>query len=148
MFAPKWYYERVLFWLVLLVLVAHWTLAKADDWLTGSGVSHHEKRRGYRELNWGAGWEHTLSRNTSIVGGFYDNSLDRTTLYLGGTYTPLHYKELSFGFLDVLASGYSHGPNVVPTPPIPFAKWEGKKYGADVIWVPGVVVGLQFKARW
>jgi hypothetical protein len=122
----------------------------AQTWGAVTCCSYHTDRTaGYNEHNGGLGLEHVLGENWSALGGFYDNSFHRTTVYAGAAYTPLRVSVFKAGVAAFAATGYEY-------PIVPAAaavlEMEYERVGANLLfiphsrWAPGVV-GLQLKVR-
>ena len=73
---------RILFLITLWVISA---AIQAETYVQINGVSVHD-RSGYNGLNYGAGVEHTLTRDWNVAGGWYYNSERRGSGYAYGRY--------------------------------------------------------------
>ena len=76
-------------------------------WLVLSGASHHFQpdRRDWREINPGAGIEKEFTGTPWVASaGYFRNSYDRDTWYLGGRWMPLAAGPFRFGAFGLLAS--------------------------------------------
>lgn len=125
------------------------TPASADDWLTISGYSYHLTRRNeYRADNPGLGWErHTPDQNVTYAAGYYRNSYDRDTFYLGGRWEPLELGPARFGVFLALASGYW-----TPVVALPMVSIEHGPVGINLVAAPTIgkyagYVGAQLKFK-
>lgn len=132
---------RALAALALLVLAPS---AAAETWIALSGVSYHFHRDKPRnELNVGVGIEYAASPRWRLVAGMYHNSNYQTSTYAGAFYSPWQVGRARFGTVLGIVTGYSQ-----PLPlAIPAAAWEGRAWGVNVTWVPGVVMATQVKLR-
>lgn len=119
--------------------------ANAETWVSVMGASYHTDREaGYNEKNPGVGIEQG-DKNLRAVLGYYRNSLNRDTFYLGVSNTPIHIGGFNFGYTAGLASGY---PNQAPLFAGALVTYERNGYGANLIAapaMPGVVFTLQLK---
>lgn len=123
----------------------------ADTWISATVASYHFDRTvDHNEHNWGLGFEHGLSGNWRVVGGYYRNSYAKRTVYAGFLWLPLHDGNLHAGLTLAGATGYTNpvDPIVLPT-----IAWEGKTLGANLGVMPALnkkivnVIGLQLKVR-
>jgi len=142
-------------WLICAVVLAailaqHET--RADTWGVATITSHHfDRSAGHNERNFGVGIEQDVRPDLRAVVGFYDNSFNRMTTYIGVAFMPLHLGNFSFGLVGVLASGYGSGGRFLPVA-LPVVQYERNGWGANIGVVPGTkespgVVGLQLKWR-
>lgn len=74
------------------------------------GFSWHAQERGsgrvWNERNVGLGIRHMYSDTWSVQAGAFRNSVDRTTVYVVGNYTPLQLGMVRAGVFDGLGTGY------------------------------------------
>ena len=87
------------------------------DWLIASGASHHFQpdRRRWREFNPGVGFEREFTATPWVASaGYFRNSYDRDTWYLGGRWMPLAAGPLRLGVFGLLASGYPSPILILP----------------------------------
>ena len=118
------------------------------DWLTLSGVSHHFQpdRRDWREVNPGIGMEREFTGTPWVASaGYFRNSYDRNTFYLGGRWMPLAAGPFRFGAFGLLATGYP-SPILV----LPAASAQIGRVGANLVALPNLpgysgYVGLQLR---
>ncbi len=118
------------------------------DWLTLSGVSHHFQpdRRDWREVNPGVGMEREFTGTPWVASaGYFRNSYDSNTVYLGGRWMPLEAGPFRFGVFGLLASGYP-SPILV----LPAASAQIGRVGANLVALPNLpgysgYVGLQVR---
>ena len=118
------------------------------DWLTLSGLSHHFQpdRRDWREVNPGAGLEREFTGTPwTASAGYFRNSYDRNTVYLGGRWMPLAAGPFRFGAFGLVATGYPSPVLVLPT-----VSAQLGRVGANLIAVPNLpgysgYLGLQLR---
>ena len=118
------------------------------DWLTLSGVSHHfqPERRDWRESNPGIGLEREFTGTPWVASaGYFRNSYDRHTVYLGGRWMPLAAGPFRFGAFGLVATGYPSPVLVLPT-----VSAQLGRVGANLIAVPNLpcysgYLGLQLR---
>ena len=118
------------------------------DWLTLSGLSHHFQpdRRDWREVNPGAGLEREFTGTPwTASAGYFRNSYDRNTFYLGGRWLPLAAGPFRFGAFGLLASGYP-SPILV----LPAVSAQIGRVGANLVVLPNLpgysgYLGLQLR---
>jgi hypothetical protein len=118
------------------------------DWLTFSGASHHFQpdRRDWRELNPGAGLEREFTGTPWVASaGYFRNSYDRNTFYLGGRWMPLEAGPFRFGAFGLLATGYPSPILILPAVSAQFGR-----VGANLIALPNLpgysgYLGLQIR---
>lgn len=122
--------------------------APHQDWLTLSGVSHHFQpdRRDWREVNPGIGMEREFTGTPWVASaGYFRNSYDRNTFYLGGRWMPLEAGPFRFGAFGLLATGYP-SPILV----LPAASAQIGRVGANLVALPNLpgysgYIGLQLR---
>ena len=118
------------------------------DWLTFSGASHHFQpdRRDWRELNPGAGLEREFTGTPWVASaGYFRNSYDRNTFYLGGRWMPLEAGPFRFGAFGLLATGYPSPILILPAVSAQFGR-----VGANLVALPNLpgysgYLGLQLR---
>ena len=77
-----------------------------------NGISVHD-RPGYNGWNYGAGFEHTLTRDWNVAGGWYHNSEHRGSGYVYGRYSFYKKHDWDFGIGVGAVTGYQRSA-VVP----------------------------------
>jgi len=145
---------RFLFWsiIVLCVLSGIRQACATDLWLSATVASYHSNRDAeYNERNYGLGFEYGAADRWRAVGGVYDNSYYRTTVYGGALYLYPVSQSIKVGVMLGLASGYSHVVGPLAPVALPTIAIEGKQFGANIGVMPsrggGIgTVGLQVKA--
>lgn len=118
------------------------------DWLTLSGISHHFQpdRRDWRETNPGFGFEREFKDTPWVASaGYFRNSYDRNTLYVGGRWMPLEAGPFRFGAFGLLASGYPSPILVLPAASLTIGR-----VGANLVALPNLpgysgYLGLQIR---
>ena len=118
------------------------------DWITVSGLSHHFQpdRRNWREANPGAGFEREFDGTPWVAtAGYFRNSYDRNTFYVGGRWMPLAAGPFRFGTFGLVATGYPSPVLVLPT-----VSAQLGRVGANLIAVPNLpgysgYLGLQLR---
>ena len=118
------------------------------DWLTLSGLSHHFQpdRRDWREVNPGAGLEREFTGTPwTASAGYFRNSYDRNTFYLGGRWMPLAAGPFRFGAFGLVATGYPS-----PVLVLPAVSAQIGRVGANLIALPNLpgysgYLGLQLR---
>jgi len=118
------------------------------DWLTLSGLSHHFQpdRRDWREVNPGAGLEREFTGTPwTASAGYFRNSYDRNTFYLGGRWMPLAAGPFRFGAFGLLATGYPS-----PVLVLPAVSAQIGRVGANLVALPNLpgysgYLGLQLR---
>lgn len=109
--------------------------AEADYALVVSGFSwHFRQNRDYRGDNPGLG----LERSTAIDGlymtaGYFRNSYDKNTFYVGARYMPLQWRRWRGGAYLLLGSGYPS-----PVLPLPGIAFDGKRIGLNIVFAPTI----------
>ena len=88
------------------------TLPKSQTYVQINGVSVHD-RSGYNGINFGAGVEHTVTRDWNVAGGWYYNSERRGSGYAYGRYTVYKQDSWDFGIGVGAVTGYQRA-TVVP----------------------------------
>lgn len=87
------------------------------SYLTVSALSYHmNRKKGYNEVNAGAGVEYELTRTFALVAGFYRNSRpdkDAVSTYGGFSYMPVSLGPLRAGVMLGAVTGYKQA-NVLP----------------------------------
>lgn len=126
--------------------------AKAEEpWAVASLGSHHFSDDHFNQRNLGFGFEYPTSRRRlAAVGGAYDNSFERTSVYGGVAWTPLGVGGVAWlGFVAGAITGYGHPvlPLILPT-----VQFEHRRVGLNVFYAPRIkdgasVLGFQAKVR-
>jgi len=93
---------RILFLITLWVISA---AIQAETYVQINGVSMHD-RSGYNGLNYGAGVEHTLTRDWNVAGGWYYNSERRGSGYAYGRYPVYKTHDWDIGIGIGAVTGY------------------------------------------
>lgn len=80
-----------------------------------NGFSFHD-HKGYNGINWGLGLEKPLSDKTSVSVGWYENSINRTSLYASIRYSGYNHRDWDLGVRAGLVTGYrwSVAPVLIP----------------------------------
>ena len=118
------------------------------DWLTVSGLSHHFQpdRRDWREVNPGAGFEREFTGTPWVASaGYFRNSYDRHTIYVGGRWMPLAAGPFRFGAFGLVATGYPS-----PVLVLPAVSAQLGRVGANLVALPNLpgysgYLGLQLR---
>ena len=125
--------------------------SRADEesvWLTTGEWSRHNEqdKHHYRQNNTGVGIQYDVNSDASALVGYYENSIHRSTFYMGMTYTPWHFGNAKIGVMGAMATGYTE---VIPAIPIAslYGTYEHGRFGANFYWLPTVVVAVQLKVR-
>ena len=84
----------------------------ADTYVQVNGVSLHD-RPGYNGLNYGAGVEHTVTKDWTVAGGWYYNSERRGSTYVYGRYAFYKKDSWDIGVAVGAVTGYQRA-TVVP----------------------------------
>jgi hypothetical protein len=125
--------------------------ASADTesvWLTSGEWSRHTNQdvHKYRQNNTGVGLQADLSGDTSLMLGWYNNSIHRETVYMGITYTPWHVGGAKFGGVYAMVTGYAKFVPAIPIASL-YGSYEYDRVGVNVYWLPSVVVAVQLKVK-
>ena len=131
---------------------------KSQNWLQTGFLSYHLNRdqahtRHFREQNYGIGFEHKLSEDSSLSIGYYRNSLDRNSFYAGYNWSPINAGAVKLGVIGGVISGYPALNKGGAFPMLlPVASLEGKAVGINLTYVPRMkdvssVVALQLKFK-
>ncbi len=135
--------------LVLLVLAA--PIANAGElWgVVNLASKHVGADKQLNESNPGLGIEYAQSEAVTYMAGAYRNSHNRRSRYAFGAYTPVQYKDFSFGVAAGAATGYTggHDSKVLPVA-AGLIRWRGENAGVNVLIIPksrnaDVTFGLQ-----
>ena len=118
------------------------------DWLTLAGLSHHFQpdRRDWRQVNPGAGLEREFTGTPwTASAGYFRNSYDRNTFYIGGRWMPLSAGPFRFGAFGLLATGYPS-----PVLVLPVVSAQIGRVGANLVVLPNLpgysgYLGLQLR---
>ena len=123
----------------------------SDWWATATVRSYHRDRgRPHNEGNYGLGLERKLSSDWTFHTGWYQNSYNTRSVYLGAAWIPLHYGYFHFGLSSGAVDGYGKHPTSLYL--FPILAIQGKTWGLNLALVPSfheeyTVFGLQLKAR-
>lgn len=89
----------------------------------------------YREHNFGLGFGYAFNDEFEARAGFYNNSVDKTSFYIGGAATTSRKRRVSIGIFGGFVSGYEDGnkggdieykkimPFILPIAQINFRRW-------------------------
>ena len=132
---------RILFLITLWVISA---AIQAETYVQINGVSVHD-RSGYNGLNYGAGVEHTLTRDWNVAGGWYYNSERRGSSYAYGRYSVYKQDSWDLGIGVGAVTGYRRAA-VVPMafPEVCYA-WACAMFVPRVEATGANVVGLRLR---
>lgn len=127
--------------------------AKADEWWVVSTVGsyHFERSKDYNENNFGLGIERTFDKNFSQVAGYYQNSFDRQTLYVGIKYLPVNVNDVRLGVTLFLATGYHGLTEGALFIPLLTMDYHYGRMGLSILSLPDPKSGMiaaQLKWRW
>lgn len=125
--------------------------SRADDeslWLTTGEWSRHvdQDKHQYRQNNTGIGMQYDWDKDSSVIVGYYENSIHRSTFYMGMTYTPLQFGCAKVGVIGAMATGYMELMPAVPIASL-YGSYEYDRVGLNVYWLPTVVVAIQLKVK-
>jgi hypothetical protein len=135
---------RLLTHLAVLLLLALPSFSFACTALTITTTAHHFKSEtDYNEQNFGLGCERMFTSDWYGKAGFYRNSYDRNTLFLGTSYVPFHYADWKAGGSAALVTGYT--PDRVEVVGMLTAMYERKQWGVNLHYVPTVVFTFELK---
>jgi hypothetical protein len=143
-------YDWIILTVIGIVLATVLTVdARADTesvWLTSGEWSRHtnEDVHKYRQNNNGVGVQADLNADSSIMMGWYNNSIHRETVYMGITYTPWHIGGAKFGGVYAMVTGYAKFVPAIPIASL-YGSYEYERVGVNVYWLPSVVVAVQLK---
>jgi hypothetical protein len=128
-----------------LVLLNNCADAADETWLvTTVGSYHFNRAKDYNERNFGLGYEHNYEDNRRGHLGFYKNSLNRTTLYALGSYTPYRVGEWETGVIVGIGTGYSSRPINGMFSFVTIREWEN--VGVNFLVHPAAIA-LQVKVK-
>lgn len=116
-----------------------WVMTGFNSWHNNEGHWHN------RQNNDGIGLSYEMPHDLNIVAGTYIDSNNKRSNYLGATYQPLDILGIHLGVLGGYVSGYRF-VSVIP-PVIPFASYEYRRVGINLIWVPTVLTAVQLKIK-
>lgn len=147
-----------LVWMILLAVSSIQASELFTDklWVNFGGVSYHfDRSKSFNERHVGLGVEWRANEDLSVMVGFHRNSLSLRSRYASVQYQPLHLGPVKIGVSAGLLDGYplkKDGGAFFAA--IPFATWEGEKFGVNVGVIPDIpsqyidgAVVLQFKWR-
>ena len=145
---------KLMRWFFLLAVFFS-ALVRGDDWLVAPLTSYHfDRAADYNERNFGLGIEHDIAADWRAVAGAYHNSDSRLTVYVGALWIPLESGNVKAGLLICGATGYGHlkGAGVVLPIVAPAVMYEGRQFGANLIFLPGDAIGagnvVGFQIKW
>ena len=120
-------------------------LAAADTWAVATVCSHHFTDEKFNQHNYGIGFEiPTRVDRLAIIGGVYDNSMERASAYAGIAWTPI---KLGAVHLGLQAGGFTgYGPKVTPAL-LPTAQLEVGRVGLNLTFVPTLPAVLGFQVK-
>jgi len=126
-------------------------------WVNAGLLSYHAQRdQGYRENNWGLGFETMFTREHGMVAGTFINSERARSRYIGYEWRPLNFAggsdwNIGGGLTVNMIDGYpgtnNRGWFIAP---LPFVSVEYKNIGVNFVAIPhknGGAVAAQVKLR-
>ena len=118
--------------------------AQAETYVQINGVSAHD-RPGYNGFNYGAGVEHTVTKEWNVAGGWYYNSERRGSSYVYGRYAVYKQDRWDIGVAVGAVTGYRRSA-VVPMafPEVCYA-WVCGLYAPRVENTGANVVGVRLR---
>ena len=126
-------------------------------WVNAGLLSYHaDRNQGYRENNWGLGFETMFNREHGIAAGTYLNSEHARSNYIGYQWRPLYWNtgngwNVSAGLSVNAIDGYpgtNNGGWFIA--PLPVVSVEYKNFGVNFVAIPhknGGAIAAQFKLR-
>ena len=93
---------KILFFAIVALFL---NLASAETYVQVNGISVHD-RPGYNGVNYGAGVEHTVTKDWTIAGGWYYNSERRGSAYAYGRYAFYKQDRWDIGVSVGAVTGY------------------------------------------
>jgi hypothetical protein len=113
---------------------------KTEIWINAGMLSHHfDQSRNFREKNSGLGVEVAMSDTNSITGGYFQNSEDRASNYLGWVWKPWSIGPARIGLFGALVDGYAHANKGDFFPMIlPVAILEYRAIGVNFFVIPKI----------
>jgi hypothetical protein len=127
----------------------------SELWLNPGFYSYHfQKDKGLNNSNFGLGGEYRYTTTSSVMLGFFDNSDNQTSRYIGWFWQPLESGPFHIGAVIGAIDGY---PNMLDggwfVAVIPAASFQYKYIGANLMFVPSYkdrlygAISLQLKLR-
>ena len=126
-------------------------------WVNAGLLSYHvDRNQGYRENNWGLGFETMFNRQHGVMAGTYLNSEHGRSHYFGYQWRPLGFDAgngwsvragLSVNAIDGYPGTNNGGWFIAP---LPVVSVEYKNFGVNFVAIPhknGGAVAAQFKLR-
>jgi len=127
----------------------------SELWLNPGFYSYHfQTDKGLNNSNFGLGGEYRYTTTSSVMLGFFDNSDNQTSRYIGWFWQPLESGPFHIGAVIGAIDGY---PNMLDggwfVAVIPAASFQYKYIGANLMFVPSYkdrlygAISLQLKLR-
>ena len=156
-----WLVSGVVLWIAIIVLAVVMVIGvvpahagESETWVTGWCCSRHWPAGEHRERNFGAGLDYTLANRDAVIAGNYRNSHDRTSSYIAYGLRTWSADAVGLAFegrvLFGTVSGYGSNerarqmlrPLILPSFTV-----RGRRVGAVVMGVPGLLLGLGLEVR-
>ncbi len=130
--------------LLYMIFFVFCTSVTAQTYVQVNGVSAHD-RPGYNGINYGAGVEHSLSKNWTVSAGWYYNSERRGSVYAYGRYALYKRDSWDIGVAVGVVTGYQRAA-VIPMafPEVCYA-WTCAMFAPRVEATGANVVGLRLR---
>lgn len=128
----------------LLLIVAVGVFGKlfaGETWLT-VGFTNHVKDKRYCEVHPGV-YREWRWRDTRAFLGAHQNSRCEASAAAGLAWLPLKHRRFSAGGVAMGLTGYERPVTPVAAPAIAY---DERRHGADLVYIPGVLVHLRW--RW
>jgi len=100
------------------------------------GSKHINAQRDFNETNLGLGVAYNLGTNASLRGGFYNNSEDNTSVYMGGELHSNQSRMFTVGLQYGVVSGYSQIPLVFYVMPVISHRY--KNVRTEIGYIPAI----------
>lgn len=130
---------RILFLITLWVISA---AIQAETYVQINGVSVHD-RSGYNGINYGAGVEHTVTRDWNVAGGWYYNSERRGSGYAYGRYALYKRHSWDIGIAVGAVTGYQRATVIPMAFPEACYAWACAMFAPRVEATGANVIGLR-----
>jgi hypothetical protein len=92
--------------LIFIVCALFINVGEANTYIQVNGASLHD-RSGFNSINYGAGVEHTVTKNWTVAGGWYRNSEHRGSTYAYGRYAVYKNGPWDIGIGAGAVTGYN-----------------------------------------
>ena len=115
--------------------------ARSDDIILHGGSKHFGGTYDFNESNLGVGYSHDINKHIAVRGGVYDNSYNRTSVYVGAAASVAISRSFDIGVQVGAVTGYAgtpQGSGTVSPFVLPYVRGRYGRLFGEVGYLPPV----------